>query len=283
MAINIEGLVKNIRRTNIYTPIIEGIVNAIEAIEDKKEANGKITIEIYRDSQIPLDPNELADIVSIKIIDNGIGFDENNRQSFDTLYSDTKIEKGGKGFGRFTFLKYFKNVKYSSNYLDKGRSFNRVFEFGNNNEILFNEKRVEVDSTTETGTTLELTTIRDEHKHKIDKRISTVSRRVLEHLLIYFIDDAYKCPEITIIDVGSSEKIVLNSYIKSEGVITKIKEDQFELGNLEASEVFQCKLFKLYFATGQSSVILTADNREVTTTPLYKYIPEFKDGFYAEV
>ena len=60
----------------------------------------------------------IPSIESIEIIDNGIGFTDENRESFDTLYSDYKIEQGGKGFGRFTCLKYFDGLHIDSNYFD---------------------------------------------------------------------------------------------------------------------------------------------------------------------
>ena len=34
--VNIKGVIDKIKKTNIYTPIIEVIVNAIQAIEEKK-------------------------------------------------------------------------------------------------------------------------------------------------------------------------------------------------------------------------------------------------------
>jgi nitrogen fixation/metabolism regulation signal transduction histidine kinase len=101
--INILGIVKNIKsKTNVYTPIIEAVVNSIEAINGKP--NGKIDIIVYREKVLEFDTTKPS-IKSIEIIDNGIGFSQKNRDSFDTYLSDAKIEFGGKGFGRFMYLK----------------------------------------------------------------------------------------------------------------------------------------------------------------------------------
>jgi hypothetical protein len=50
--INILGIVKNIKsKTNVYTPIVEAVVNSIEAID--KQENGKIEIVVHRVVKIP--------------------------------------------------------------------------------------------------------------------------------------------------------------------------------------------------------------------------------------
>lgn len=95
--LNIEGIIKNIRsKSNIYTPIIEGVVNSIEAIGESGKEEGKIVISVKRDVQLPLD-DSTPPINSIEIFDNGIGFNQTNRDSFDTFYSDEKKNRGGKG------------------------------------------------------------------------------------------------------------------------------------------------------------------------------------------
>jgi nitrogen-specific signal transduction histidine kinase len=69
--INIKGAVKNIKSmTNVYTPIVEVVVNAIQAIESKNEKNGKIIILVKRAQQISTD-DTLSDIESFEIKDNG--------------------------------------------------------------------------------------------------------------------------------------------------------------------------------------------------------------------
>jgi nitrogen fixation/metabolism regulation signal transduction histidine kinase len=98
--INIQRAVENIRSTTtVFTPIVEVIVNAIEAIEEAKVSTGLIRLKVRRSSQQELDA-EVCDskILDVLVEDNGIGFTEENRASFDTLYSARKILKGGKGF-----------------------------------------------------------------------------------------------------------------------------------------------------------------------------------------
>lgn len=131
--LNIKGLVDNIKaRTNIYTPIIEAVVNSIQAIDESDREDGEILIAVKRSNQgtLEFDSNALADISSIEIQDNGVGFNEIHRNSFDTLYSDLKIKEVGKGFGRFMFLKYFDSVNVESVFEENGEYQSRKFSFG---------------------------------------------------------------------------------------------------------------------------------------------------------
>ena len=105
--INILRAVENIRsRTTVYTPLVEIIVNTIEAIEDKSIEDGRIDIVVERSNQEDVD-KKMPPMTSFLIKDNGIGFTDENQDSFDTLYSDYKLPQGGKGFGRLICLKYF--------------------------------------------------------------------------------------------------------------------------------------------------------------------------------
>lgn len=115
--INIQGTIDNIRsKFNVYTPLIEGIVNSIHSIVTNGEEKGVVTVIVNRANTLNFD-GSLQEIKSIEIHDNGAGFNTKNRDSFDTLYSLLKKENfGGKGFGRFMYLKYFSEVKIESNY-----------------------------------------------------------------------------------------------------------------------------------------------------------------------
>ncbi len=62
-------------------------MNAIQAIDNKKEKDGGITIIVERSSQIDLE-DTIPNVEKFIVIDNGIGFTDENRESFDTLYSD---------------------------------------------------------------------------------------------------------------------------------------------------------------------------------------------------
>lgn len=98
--LNILGIVKGIKAQTTYlTPIIEAVCNSIDSIGKRK--NGAIDIVAIRDGQKGFDDNEdfssCDSIIGFDIVDNGVGFTETNRDSFDTYLSGHKYESGGKG------------------------------------------------------------------------------------------------------------------------------------------------------------------------------------------
>ncbi|WP_081682208.1 ATP-binding protein [Pseudacidovorax intermedius] len=114
----IKRAVSNItEKTSIFTPIVEAVVNSIQAIQAGTEKNGLIQITLKRNRQLDLEGTQSSrGIEEIRIEDNGVGFNNENQESFDTLYSELKIADGGKGFGRLTYLKYFNHVWVESTY-----------------------------------------------------------------------------------------------------------------------------------------------------------------------
>ena len=280
--VNIKRAVENIRaNTTVYTPVVEMIVNAIQAIEEAQRTDGKVSIRAQRSSQTELDES-LPEVSSFKIEDNGIGFTDAHRDSFDTLYTDLKIKDGGKGFGRFTCLKYFENLHVKSVYLDGSGRKTRSFSMGKDNDIIVNEK-VTTSEKQEPGTVVTLSVLK--MGRSFDKKLSTIARHLVERLLPYFITRDYECPEIALSEQDGSDAIRLNDYVSNElsAVIREIrvKPNSFVLKASDTEEEFLVRIFKLYAPRNQKSRIsLVAHKREVSGSAIHKYIPEFEDEFY---
>lgn len=281
--VNIKRAVENIKGgITVYTPLIEMIVNAIQAIEKSNQKDcGKIEVVVERSKQYEAE-NKLADVESFIIKDNGIGFTDENRNSFDTLYSDYKIEDGGKGFGRFTSLRYFRDLHVESIYQNNGNYKRRKFSMGKDNDIIVSEQIDDMSEAKETGTTVILDSIKSTFK---DKKLKTIARSLVEKLLPYFIEDGYSCPQILLIDKDTSEEIILNDFINNElaGLIQEVKVDNnsFEISGVKQNYAFLTRVFKFYSPkTQHSKISLVAHRREVTDTAIHNYIPEFIEEFY---
>ena len=83
--VNIKRAIENIRSvTNVYTPIVEVIVNAIQAIETLNRSDRRIEVLLKRSHQLDTE-DPLSEIIGFEISDNGIGFTNENRETFDTL------------------------------------------------------------------------------------------------------------------------------------------------------------------------------------------------------
>ncbi|WP_428409074.1 ATP-binding protein [Hyphococcus sp.] len=280
--VNIKRAVENIRSgTTVYTPLVETVVNAIQAIESINPPKGKIEIIVHRHKQQELD-DALSPVESFVITDNGIGFTEKNRDSFDTLYTDQKIEQGGKGFGRFTCLKYFEDLLIDSVYDTGERLQRRTFRMGKQTDIIVSEK-IETVSKGTVGSKVTLSRVKQ--KRFTDKQLKTIARTLVERLLPYFIDADYKCPEISIAEEDGSNRIVLNDFVSNElsGLIMEIplQNGLFTLESRQGPQTFQVRIFKIYSPKSQKSKIsLVADRREVTETAIHNYVPEFIDEFF---
>lgn len=279
--VNIKRAVENIRsNTSIYTPLVEVIVNAIDAIESADHENGKVEILINHLSQARLDGSP-STIAGFTIVDNGIGFTDENREAFDTLYTANKIQKGGKGFGRFTCLKYYEGVEIKSVYSKKNKHYIRSFKMGKETDIIVNEKNEPTDGS-ETGTTVKLVSIKQNFP---DASISTISRTLVEKLLSFFVDDTRKCPQILLKDEENNESILLNDYINSpaKSLINEVTtaSGEFTLESNGEENTFIARVFKIYSPKStRSQVNLVAHRRVVTSTSLHNYIPEFYEEFY---
>lgn len=280
--VNIRRAVENIRaNTTVYTPIVEVVVNAIQAIESTGRTDGEIYIRVHRDGQLEMDGG-LPEVQSFEIRDNGTGFTDENRQSFDTLYTDLKISEGGKGFGRFTCLKYFDNVHVESVFRDSVGFKQRKFSMGKDNDIIVNE-RFSNSTEQESWTIVNLSNLKD--GKSIDKKLSTIARNLLEKLLPYFITKDYVCPTIVLSEKDGTDSIKLNEYLGNElsAVIKEIpvENNVFSLTGTQSEEEFFVRVFKLYFPKNQKNKIsLVAHKREVSGSAIQKYIPEFSEDFY---
>lgn len=280
--VNIKRAVENIRaNTTVYTPVVEMIVNGVQAIDETGRKDGKVLVRARRSAQVEID-GSLPEVIGFDIEDNGIGFTESHRESFDTLYTDLKISEGGKGFGRFTSLKYFEDLHVRSVYRDDDGLKARSFSMGKEHEIIVREKVAAFDGT-DTGSTVTLATLRGERG--FDKKLSTIARNLVERLLPYFITQDYTCPEIILCEQDGSGTIRLNDFVSNElsAVIREIDVERktFTLEARGTEEEFMVRVFKLYSPRNQKSRIsLVAHKREVSGSAIHKYIPEFEDEFF---
>jgi hypothetical protein len=109
-------------------PVFEAVHNALDAIAERG-VDGDITISVERH------PNETDGSrgapFRFKVSDNGIGFNPANTESFNELFSIWKKPRGGKGRGRFTYLKVFDKITIDSIFEgDNETRYHKSFNFG---------------------------------------------------------------------------------------------------------------------------------------------------------
>src|SRR5689334_12383851 len=110
MKIDVRGRVRNTRlpTTRPLLPLFEAVVNSIQSIDAAGlGSKGRIAITVSREDTVPGLEGEdaLGAVTGFSIADNGPGFTDANFESFTTADSSFKMSEGGKGIGRFTWLK----------------------------------------------------------------------------------------------------------------------------------------------------------------------------------
>jgi len=203
IGIDLKGRVKSLKlaERNMLLPVFEAIINSIHAIEDVKIPNGKIEIQLERESTLQFDDPEvnIPYVTKFTIVDNGIGFDEENYDSFKKAYSTHKAERGGKGLGRFIWLKAFADVRIESVFYQEKSPFKRVFRFNLKSDTGIEQPKINpLPDTPARQTRVELSGYKDPYKLKCPKKPDTIANRIIEHCLIYFLRE--DCPEIILID-----------------------------------------------------------------------------------
>ena len=166
MDANIESIVNHLVSVSIEKVTFEAITNSIQASATEISLyfceKNKTTFEEEDSEHFTVD--------EIKIIDNGIGFNDSNINSFKTYRSTHKKELGAKGIGRFLYLKLFENVNIQS------LSKNIYLTARNDVEIKNSENSYD-------KTTVVLSTPR-KGSYSISK--SFYKKEVQEHFLPYF-------------------------------------------------------------------------------------------------
>ncbi|HEX9733644.1 MAG TPA: hypothetical protein VGG06_16855, partial [Thermoanaerobaculia bacterium] len=115
MLIDFPGRVTNLQLAPKagLEPLFEAISNALHAIESRSSGRRSIRIRVDRDSTAQLPLGDLAAITTFHIEDTGVGFTDENYDSFQRCDTTYKAHLGGKGVGRLFWLKAFKQVHVS--------------------------------------------------------------------------------------------------------------------------------------------------------------------------
>ena len=229
---NLVGRINNLSLSpsaeNALFPLFEAISNSFHAIEERfgeEVQNGRISVNLFRE-KVEQEKGDVWQVRSIEVIDNGIGLTEENMLSFRTYDSRHKLEKGGKGVGRLTWLKVFNNTFISSVYSHDGSKKRWNFNFSLDNQKAFKNHEVFIEKpNTPFETIVKLDGMRSEYFSKCPKKTDTISSYVVSHFLKFLL--APKCPSILLWD--GDEEIDLRERAKNG--IRKLVEEKITLTN----------------------------------------------------
>lgn len=135
---NIENRVRKLPKPSTYSqalqPLFEAVSNALYAIEDR------MVLGMTEQGEVRIDITNLTDPsrFRVEVSDNGIGLDSERYEAFQTIDTDFKRTRGGKGVGRLFWLDAFERIKVESMYMEGESLKKRCFTFtlSNDEQIL---------------------------------------------------------------------------------------------------------------------------------------------------
>lgn len=273
--VDITGKVSKVSSKNPVLPLFEAVVNSIQAIEAAQPKKPLITVEIVREaaqSELDLQDGTAPKISGFIVTDNGAGFDDVNIESFCTSDSTLKSSQGGKGVGRFSWLKFFSDVRIDSTFAVEKDVFQRKFRFDKNG--VDNDDKGKAPSK-EIQTTVTLAKMYPEYSEKCPRSIEVIADRLVEHLLSYFATSS--CPSIVVND--GTESITLQTLYRTNFANSATDLD-FEI----RGKKFKALGLRLHQGNQVHKVLLCADKRVAESVVLKKHDPilgrklEDKDG-----
>jgi len=274
MKIDFQGRIRNTKLPyrQCLLPLMEAVVNSIQAIlvRNSKEA-GKIEIQVERSLQQFLDiedsEKKKKPISGFEICDNGIGFTEENFDSFLTADTTHKLVDGGRGIGRFSWLKAFSEAKVESFFSENNSIKLRKFRFCLSPKGIEDHSCEIITSPIALKTVISLIGFLPKYQENCPKSSDTLALRIVEHCLEFFVFDS--APEITILDEDRDTPIDLKGVFR-ENFSFSSKPKQFSVKG-ELFYLRDVQIFKAYET--DHKINLCANKRVVLSISISSRIP----------
>lgn len=290
MTTNVAGKVQRLSlatHKGIFT-IYEAVVNAVHSIYASEENKGEINIEILRDKNSlfssPTNPpskaipsNEINYIKHIIITDNGQGFTQKNIEHFCSAETLHKAETGGKGVGRFTWLKVFDYVSIESIYEENGNYMRKTFDFKCTENGIENYYE-EIIQKTPLKTTIKLCSLKEDFAKYFPANLSDISKQIIEHHLALFVDN--NCPKVRICETDREDKIFsinLNDEFNRNTLKTHTKSITIDKHSFDIQFI---KVRSNETNSNLHSVLYCADKRVVISEKMSEQLPDINKSLY---
>lgn len=277
--IDLVGRVKNfdLPKTQPLIPLYEAVVNSIYAIEERQsieDFEGRIDIQIIREPQqvasIDGIDSSINEIIGFTIIDNGVGLDEKNMRSFLQSDSAYRADKGGKGVGRFSWLKAFQKTEVESIFKDDGIWVKRSFDFSLDN-LDIDDRLTEVSDVSDNMTRISLVNYLPMYRKHVNKNAETIAMKLMQHCMMYLMSP--KCPQINVLD---EERFCLNFMLEE-----KTKREEKEINILVKDQPFKLLNVKIEDASiDGNKLFLYANDRMVKPINLDKEIVDLDKAIF---
>ncbi len=277
---NLRGQIRqtHLPKWKALLPLFEAVMNSFQAVQDAQTVRRhKIVIAV--DREIGLFTETEPPIIAFEVTDTGIGFTDDNFDSFNTAYSEHKFDRGGKGLGRFMWLKAFDEVSIRSVFRaqdgnEAPRLWKRDFRFAFDYDP--DGAGAQPTENGSEGTIVRLSGLRAPYKSECPRSIEQLAQRLAEHFILVLMQP--DCPELEIQDQGQRFSInaVFRDHFRNDSASAA-----FELSGRH----FQIDGFRLTAPrASKHRLIYAANQRDVLTEMLEQHIPNLsgrlldKDG-----
>ena len=277
MKTSVKGLVERLElsQAKAMMPLYEAISNAIDAIEEHGGGflNHSIRIQLVAANDLAHQGGDGTLVVDgFDVIDDGVGFNDKNLASFQEAHTLSKVKVGGRGVGRFTFLKVFSSVHIRSVFTCEGKNLLREFNFSIQDEVKGADTTSEVKEAC--GTHTSLRGMDDKFRAGWPTHPETIAERIIAHFLIRFA--ARSCPPMTLESPGYAP-IDLHALFQST-VLAHIQEQLFEV----SGHTFALQAYRHRDGRARHELNLCANGREVTASKLRDLLPELPEKLIGE-
>jgi hypothetical protein len=256
-------------------PVFEALVNSLHAIEEAGRDDGRVSIEVVRlsssapgaqHSLLP-DQSNRQPIVGFRVIDNGAGFTAGNYDSFCTSDSRRKLAIGGRGVGRFTWLKAFRRVSIDSVYRQGESCRRRTFTFSPEAGVA-DDNDGPCENPVPNRTTVTLDGVHDIYAATIPKKTATLGQHIVDHCF-GAIRATKRSVQVELVD--GEEAIDISAEVAqmfASALVDKltIEGNEFTVTHIRVSSP-EASAHKLIFM---------ADRREVRSEGLSNSIPQLR-------
>lgn len=277
----------DLKGSDAFLPLFECVVNAIISLRketDLKDEDKKVQIQLIRGnppSRLSFDGSNT--IASMKVIDNGGGFNDKNMLSYKTAYSHENRDYGCKGVGRFTVLAAFREIQVTSTYFQNGSWLERSFLFNQEDEVKELDNKPTDKAELKTIVTLSQCYNPDILDHTAIS-VDDVAGLLMNHCLVYYL--CKELPRIELIDMPDQKGAVVNelyaSLSEERERAFKVQDQQFNCYVMKTEKRTNRKNHYIYYCAN-SRVVGTAKSLGGVNSAFNYPIMEGGREFYLDV
>lgn len=278
----VENLVGRLENTPLsakkpLAPLFECIDNSIDAIEEAANGSGNIVVSVMRDDSQARVDDQLPPISGFRVDDDGVGFTDENMLSFTEADSRHKRSLGGKGVGRFLWLKAFDSADIESRFKQDGQWYERQFEF-NRKAISLPDGKTPLlleGPNARGSTSVVLSGFVDAYRKYCPDDLEEIGARIVDHFMLRFALGANFT--LKLVDDLASISIDLSEMYRKR--VTQMAKISF----VASGEPFELSIFKMQDGGREPHrVHYCARKRSVKSEKLEKLIPDMASRFVDE-